>query len=63
MPGSDLILQSWFDYSWILWILKHLDIDNIFRVCLVWFGFCICCFLFFKSGFLCVALAVLELTL
>jgi hypothetical protein len=32
--------------------------------CFVLFGFfCGCCFWFFETGFLCVALAVLELTL
>jgi hypothetical protein len=51
----------WFDLVWfgLVWFG------------LVWFGFCfvfvvvlLCfCFCFFETGFLCVALAVLELTL
>ena len=31
-------------------------------VCFLFFGFCFC-FCFFETGFLCVALAILELTL
>jgi hypothetical protein len=39
----------------------HLGL-SIFRFCFVLFCF-VFCFLFFKTGFLCIALAVLELTL
>ena len=33
------------------------------KVCVLFFCFCFCFFVFFETGFLCVALGVLELTL
>ena len=59
-------------YTYInLWLYSHmLFFFGVFWFCLVWFGLVFCFlffvflfFFFFETGFLCIVLAVLELTL